>query len=661
MTVLFRSLVMRLMAFAVFAFASVMASATINPAFAQTTSLNFEEADIREVINLVSLRTGRSFVVDPRIAGRVTIIAPADSELTAQETWQMFLATLQVNGYAAIAIGDNEYKIIPVEFAARQSAKNTGQGSEIITRIVRLDYVDARSAQNTLQGIASVNAVISPVVESNSLIIVDTAANVSRILGIIDRIDRDNSVVRSIALQNAVAEDVANTLREVVGGGQGEGQRASPLMIVPVEASNSIILRGGKREVERLLPVIESLDQAGASPRDLSVIYLNHAEAEDIVPLLKDVITDGTSNDSTRRKPSIGFHEPTNALIINADPETQRIIQRVVTQLDIRQPQVLIEAIIVDMSETTARDLGLQYLMGGSGSGAVPFAGSSFDGTSPNIYSAAASAYLLGTGTPISDDIVANSISSLLQTRGGLFGIGGRDSQGNVYGAILNALQSDTDSNVLSTPSVVTLDNKPARLSKGQEIPVTVGEAVGDNLTNAFRTVERLEVGIILEVTPQINEGNAVLLEISGEISSISGALTGANGDFVTNKTTISTMTLAEDGEILVLGGLIDSDQQLNESKVPFLGDIPLAGGLFRSSSRSSRRSTLIIFIRPTIIRNADTARSVTARKYEYVRQRQQEFRLRDKPEIDAIINEYLGKEPEGVPSPVYQQPAQPQ
>ncbi len=649
--------------------------------FAQTGSSilnNYEGADIRDFIRTVSVLTNYNFVIDPRLAdNKVTIIAPPDAELSSVEIWELFLATMQVNDYAVLPITEGQYRIVPIDSSTRQPGVNAANaaGGEIVTRIVRLNLVDARTAATTLKGIVGERGVVAPVLESNSVIIVDTAANVSRLLGVIDRIDADTSVVRTIKLQNAVAAEVATVLRELGINGAGEGPRPGGTSIVAIEGRNTLIIRGNPSEVNKLLPVIADLDSIGAAQVDLAVIRLNHADAEEIAPLLTEMLDKSYGEEPGKRKPSIVFHAQTNALIVNADPDTQRIIASVIRQLDIRRSQVLIEAIVVNISDNVARDLGLQYVIAGEN---IPFTSQNFSNTQPNVLAglgaaffaderfgqqtttvAAADGTITTTSTdgnfiPGTEDLISAAVGSFLGLDGFAFGGGGKGADGTLFAAILTAIEADTDSNILSTPFTVTLDNEAARLQVGQEIPITTGEQVGADFSNTFRTVERQEVGVILEVTPQISEDNTIRLEITQEVSSINGALTSVNQDFATNKASVTTTAVADNGAILVLGGLIDDNRQLTERKVPFLGDIPIAGNLFKSSSRSTTKSTLMIFIKPTILRDKATAEAVTARKYDYARQQQLLKSKNERPSIDLLVEEYLGMDPDRLPSPNY-------
>ncbi len=673
------------------------------PAMAQGgggATLNYEGADLAAVTRDVSLRTGRIFVTDPRLSGRVNIVSPPDLSLSPDEVWQVFLATLQVNGFSAVPIGDREYKIVPSQQAIREGGNGQSRTlTSTVTRVMPMRFVTAASAASNLRGLVGETGLVTPIVESNAIIVVDTPSNVERIASLVKQIDVDDSIVRTLPLENASASELSNTLLEIIGAQPGDGRRPSQVSVVAVDASNSIIIRGPAAEVNRFTPIVRELDREGAGRVALDTIYLNHADAEEIVPILQELIETsfGGENGGTIGgiKPSIGLHKPTNALIINAPPEVQRVIRSIVARLDIRRPQVQIEAVVVEISNNTAKELGVQYISGGDN---IPVSAASFTGTSPNIVSAAGAAYFLGPGAEgstrtsflrdaqgdfVTDDndnpitvteevfdsndpsnaiagqLVEAAVSELLSFNGFLIGAANQNSNGDVFGVVLSAIQSDGQSNVLSVPSVTLLDNETAMLQVGQEIPIVTGQATGADFQNTFRTVERKDVGNILEVTPQINEGNTVQLKLRLEVSSI-GAFTSLTDDIITNKSTIETVALAEDGQTLVIGGLIDQDRRDTETKVPLVGDIPLLGNLFKGQTRSNEENTLMIFIRPTILRDGFAADQVTARKYDYVRQQQEEYRRGTSQALDDVMQNYLGPGNYVIPEALPTAPAAP-
>jgi len=626
-------------------------------------AINYEDADIRTLVDEIALRTGKKFVLDPRVQGRVTVKSGPNSQVCPDEAWELFQAALRVIGFTATPINGNSYKIVPVQEGSRAAGPvGSGAAGDIVTQIVRLNHIDAREAAANLSQIVNERGVVAPVRSGNAVIVVDTADNVERLRAVLAQIDRDTTVYRTIPLNHASAAEVARVVSGLAQEISDEGGQSASISVVPVEASNSVLIRAEPSMIGRLINVVGELDRVGQSQADLSVIKLNHADAEELTPLLREIAnassesggSEGAAASNSRQRATISFHAPTNSVIISGDANIQQRLRDVVNQLDVRLAQVLIEAIIVEVTDDTARELGIQYFLTGSqGNSSVPFSATNFASAQPNILAAAGAALLnsrdasrqSGTSTVVTnpsgqvvttttanqDDaltgiaggLAQTALNSLVGVNGFSFGGVGEFGDGNFFGGILTALKQDNETNVLSFPSVVTLDNQEASLSVGQEIPITTGEAVGDNFSNAFRTVSREEVGVILTVTPQINEGGTVLLEIEQEISSVSGQVISTSTDLITNKREISTTALVDDGDILVIGGLVEQSEELVEEKIPLLGDIPLAGNLFKTTARSKDRSNLMIFIRPTIIRDRKSAGEATKKKFDYIRARE--------------------------------------
>lgn len=644
-------------------------SAMMGVALAQENcgeALNLEDADIRSVVDEIALRTGKKFVLDPRVNGRVTVKSGPNGGLCADEAWELFQAALRVTGFTATPISANSYRIIPVQEGSR-AAGPVGEGAagDIETRIVRLSHVDAREAAANLSQIISERGVVAPVRSGNAVILVDSSDNMARLREVLAQLDRDTTVYRTITLENASAAEVARVVANMAQEISEEGATsASKISVVPVAASNSILIRAEPQILARLASVVAELDRIGRTQSDLSVIALNHADAEDIAKVLKEIangetqagVGDQAAAPAAASRASITFHKATNSVIISGDADIQQTLRKVVEQLDVRRAQVQIEAIIVEVSDTTAKALGVEYLVAPTDGKRVPFAATNFASTTPNIL-AAAGALLLdpsivkgqsnptsgGSTSTLSATLANTAISGLLSVNGFVGGAGGKIGDDAVFGAVLTALKKDTNSNVLSFPSVVTLDNQEARLSVGQEIPITTGEAVGQNLDNAFRTVSREQVGVILEVTPQINDGGTVTMKIRQEISSVAGQIISTSTDLITNKREIETTALIDDGDILVVGGLVAQDDQLVEDKVPLLGDIPVAGNLFRSRSNSRERRNLMVFLRPTIIRDRDSANATTRKKFDYIRAREALSSGRAQTELDRLIEQVTG------------------
>jgi general secretion pathway protein D len=346
--------------------------------------------------------------------------------------------------------------------------------------------------------------------------------------------------------------------------------------------------------------------------------------------------------------------EGANAIVIAASTDVQRMLGEVIRQLDVRREQVLVEAIIVEISETAARRLGVQLLLAGREGTNAPFAVTNYSNATPSIttIAAAIAAERLRNSngqSPVADSLQEAALTSVLGATGGLGGIA--FNAGNaIFGAILNAVRSDSDSNVLSTPSTMTVDNREARILVGQEIPITTGEALSPNFDNAFRTVQRQNVGVTLEVTPQINAGGAVRLDLRVEVSSIAGPVTNNSSELILNKRESVNTIVVDDGEIAAIGGLIEDNERRTVERVPILGDIPVIGNLFRSRSRSRGRTNLMIFIRPTILRSTADARAVAARRYQHIRAQQLLGNPEAEPTIDELLREYMDALPPGTP-----------
>ncbi|MEO1306016.1 MAG: type II secretion system secretin GspD, partial [Pseudomonadota bacterium] len=398
--------------------------------------------------------------------------------------------------------------------------------------------------------------------------------------------------------------------------------------------SNSVVFRGDDQKVERALRVARELDKSDPIRDSLRVIELKNSNAEDIVPILEQLAdtmaTQSAPADAAGAKATISFHQPTNSLVISASPETILAMERVVESLDKRRAQVLVEAIIVEMSDDTARELGVQFLLSGTGESSVPFLSTNFSRSAPNLLQlagAVADPSVFGGTNPFTEGAVESLLS--LDTA---LGVGGRDGD-TLFGAILTAIETDTESKVLSKPFNMTLDNGTSELLVGQQIPVTTGETLSSDNSNPFRTVTRQDVGIKLNVTPRISADDTIRLDIFQEVSSISTDLSSGTDDFVTNLRQITTSVLADDGEIIVIGGLIEQGDETIRAKVPVAGDLPVVGNLFKSEETKYDRTNLMVFIRPTIVRDREDARAVTSRNYRYIRA---EELLREKDE-DAI------------------------
>ncbi|MCP2679305.1 type II secretion system secretin GspD [Maricaulaceae bacterium NA33B04] len=605
--------------------ASLPAAGIAQQSGAQT--LNFRDTEIAAVIEDVSRLTGYTFIVDPEVRGRITITS--QSPLTPEEVFQVFLSTLRVNGYAAVRTAPGVFQIVPIAEGARAGAPVGGarDGDVFLTSVFRLTNTSARDAVRAIGPMISGNGAANAVEGGNLIVVVDFASNVQSIEEVLRAMDVDRSTVEMLVLENIPAEDMVSIVERLrTRTAQGEDDRAFAVTVAAVPASNALLMRGEPRAVGEMIALARRVDAVSASNQSFRVVYLDHAEGEQLLPILEQFAEALTPGEAGSGRPiSIAHHAPTNAIILNADPDLLRELEQVIGRLDIRRPQVQVEAIVVEISDQAARDLGVQFLLSGDGSNATPFGYTRYDSsTSPDLLVLAGA--LITDG--FSDDTTSSAgganlrelaLASLFGARGGSFGVGGEiGDTGALFGVVLNALEADTDSNVLSKPQVTVLDNEAASLIVGQQIPITTGESLGANNANPFRQIERQDVGVKLEVTPQINDGDTIRLNIVQEVSSVAGPVSANFQELITNTRQISTTVLADNGEIIVLGGLIETDEQVATDAVPGLSRLPVAGRLFQNQARSTTRRNLMVFLRPLIIRGPEDMRRVTRNAYDY-------------------------------------------
>ncbi|MEO1043975.1 MAG: type II secretion system secretin GspD [Pseudomonadota bacterium] len=651
------------------------------PASAQHV-LNVRDADVRAFIADAAEVTGRTFIVDARVAGTVSVVT--DRPLSRSEYFEIFLSTLRANGLVAVPTSGGAYRIQPAETAAAQPGRVGSQNAardQFVTEVFRLKAIDATSAVETLKPLVSREGSLTANLAANSLVVADFADNVRRIRELIARIDRDNASTQLISLENAGAREIALALQQLVPPRQNTAPAVS---VVPVDSSNSIAMRGDPTTLAKLVAIAKELDAKAANGSEIRVIWLDYADAETLVPVLERLVGQppsapiggegpapvaqvaGQAGDNRAitgtpgRGPSIITRYPgANAIIISAPVDVQRNLAELVRQLDIRQEQVLVEAIIVEVSENVAREIGVQFLVGGED---LPFLVTPFSNVSPNILDVAGG--LLAdeidqTTTVINGDTVTtttnsvagdilrgNAVNSILGARGGFSGFAADLGNDSILGVLINAVQEDTDSNILSTPHISLDNNVEGSVLFGQEIPISTGEALSNNFDNAFRTIQRQNVGIELIVTPQITAGNEVRLQIRQEVSSIAGPVSNDFQELIINKREISTTLTVGNREIVALGGLLDDNERRTIQRIPILSDIPLIGELFKSRARSRVKTNLLVFIRPTILRSSADARELAARRYGYVRDQQMRRNPEVEPSIDALVRDYIGATP---------------
>jgi general secretion pathway protein D len=611
--------------------------------------INLSDVDISDLIDDVAEITGYTFVVHPSVRGKVTV--SSQTPMTTREVFQVFLSTLRVHGFTAVPGANGVYKIVPEQAASAEAgmARSSVSGDQIETAVFHLDNIDTVEAAQMIKPVVNTQGQVTTSARSNAIIVVDYASNISRVREIIGRIDIDRSSVVTISLANSAAVDMAGTINELIANASRNFN--FDVRAVPVAVNNSVLLRGKAEDVERVAQIVERLDaDSRITNETLKVIPLKYAQATDLAPILQSVggrIAEAASPASGGvPAPTVVVHEPTNSLVINAEPQILRQFERVVGDLDVRRSQVLVEAIVVELSDTATRELGLQFVLGGSEGNNVPFAVTNFSGSTPNVLAIAGALVgnnTLNTGEAGSTALQDLAVNSLLGTNGGLFGFGGTTDSGGAFGAIVNAVDDDTNSSILSTPSILALDNETASFLSGQEIPITTGEVLGTSNTNPFRTVERQDVGVQLDVQPQIGDGDAIKLYIRQEVSSVFGPVTSATGDLITNKRELSTTILADDGDIIVLGGLIQEDESVSVSKLPFLGDIPLLGRAFSNERVSSTRTNLMVFLRPTVVRDNAGMRSATESKYNFMIDTQKSANPNNRSSLEDLVERLNG------------------
>jgi general secretion pathway protein D len=587
-----------------------------SPGQEQKWQVNFKDSDVQEVIKFVADVTGKTVVIDPRVKGRVKVISA--EPLTQQALYDLFLSVLEIQGFTAIEYGD-VVRIIPRK-DARTSA---GQVSNVprlsddayITEVIQLYNVSAAKVLPVLRPLAPQHAHLAAYDPSNAIIISDTVANIERLKDIISRIDRAGVADTDIVpLKYAQAESMVKMLQTLQKPDEKDAPENSKVVMVADARSNSILVTGDDVRRKGIKALIGRLDVPRQQSGNVRVIYLEYADAEQVAEVLSKVVSSisklepekgaagGASSTTVEADPN------TNSLLITADAATLETLLPVVDRLDIRRAQVLVEAIIVEVTGSLNKQLGVEWaaykenrILGGSFNSTGILAGALAGATPSSI-----SGILLGGGK----DNTANGKTS--------------------FAGIINALQNNSEANILSTPSILTTDNNTANISIGENRPFVTGSFSNDSgSSNPFQTVERRDVGIKLSVTPQISEGDTVVLEIDQEVSNVNDAPIGTAVDVVTRERKITTQVIAKDNEIIVLGGLTQDSVDQSNDKVPLLGDIPLLGSLFRYDKTSTSKTNLMVFLKASIVRDEESLRGATAEKYQSIRNEQLASRKR--------------------------------
>lgn len=639
--------------------AALLASTAPAPVLAQSQTLNVRDADIRVFIQDIARNTGQTFIIDPAVTGTVSVAS--QRPLNRTELFEVFLSTLRANGLVVARTASGAFRVSPAQTAAQGPATAGADG--FTTEVFQFRHIDAASAAETIRPLVGAGGQVLANPRGNTVVVADYADNLRRIRALIQRIDVDRAAFEVVSLRNSSAREIARVLNDLLaspGGGPGM------VTVVPVESSNTLILRGEPEAVARIRPLVADLDGRSAVSDNVRVIFLDHADAAQLAPVLQQIVGQSVAAPSTgagasasgageaAATPVAGASGPgmdrvhiarfpgANALVVNAPPEIQRMIADVVARLDTRRQQVLVEAIVVELSDDAVRALGVQLL--GAGRNGNPLAMANFTNmpSALPIAGAIAAEGELDEESSLLDQVRANAVNTLLGANGLLLGGAARGGDG-LFGAIVNAVRADGNSRLLSTPSLMTLDNESAVILVGQEVPVTTGEVLADNNSNPFRTTQRQDIGVRLEVRPRINAEGAITLTLRQEVSSINGLLTAGAGDLVLNKREIETTLIVDDGDIAVAGGLLDRTETVSVERVPGLGDIPGLGALFRSTRREGGQTNLMIFIRPTIVRSPQEAAALGAHRWDYMRARQQQADPNREPSLDELVRDYFG------------------
>ncbi|HVY22071.1 MAG TPA: type II secretion system secretin GspD [Steroidobacteraceae bacterium] len=598
-----------------------------HPGQRATITPNYKDADLEQITEAVSTITGKTFIIDPRVKAQVTMLS--STPMSPEAFYQAYLSILQVHGYIAVPTG-NIIKIIPEQNTRTSPSDDlpdhvSSTSDELVTQVISVHNVSAAQLVALLRPLTGQNGNLAAYAASNMLIITDHANNVNRLMRIIERIDRaSDDDVEVIQLQNATAAEIVKVINSLNAGTPVQPGEGQTLKIVADDRTNSILISGDKSARLRIKTLIAYLDTPLQSGGNTQVRYLHYADAEDLAKKLKEQIQgitqattatagpgggapaiSGTSSNSA----SIWADKGTNALIVSAPPKVMQQIMAIVDKLDIPRLQVHVEAIVAEVDITKTSELGVNWAIYGNGNTNVPAA----------VFS--------GGTTPITNLITGALSGTPNIPNGTTLGVGRLVDSGLSFAAILRALRSDGNANIVSTPSVVMLDNEEATINVSQEVPFLTGSYSGTSTTggasnsfvNPFQTVQRQDVGTKLKITPQINEGDSLILSIDQDASTLSQD-TGDAGSKIVNKREIKTKVMVEDGGIIVIGGLLEDNLNNGEDRVPVLGSIPIIGNLFRARHTEKRKNNLMVFIRPTILRNAEQSAIETNAKYNMIR-----------------------------------------
>lgn len=577
-------------------------------------TLNLKNADIREVVTQISAITGKSFIIDPRVKGNVTVVS--NTKMDRDTTYELFLSVLRVHGYAAVPSG-NVIRIVQ-QVLAKQSG-NPGDFSdntsseELVTQVISVRNTASAELVKILRPLIPQYGHIAGLTSPNALIISDHASNIARLAEIVNRIDvAESSTTEIVQLKEAWVEDMVALLEQLAPEQIGKGAKGpNKITLVASERTNSIVIKGDPGSISRVVALIKQLDIPANRAGTIQVVRLAHSDAAELAAILKELISQNGKGDKPGQDiaTSIQADEALNALVIKADPSTMAELKDIIAKLDVRRLQVLIEAVIVEVTTTFNRKLGTEFSVVDAGSN-VPLISTTNTNISNLVNSIATAAAGGATALPSLDSNVV--------------GAGRLSETGSNFALLISALATNNNVDLLSTPSITTMDNEEAKIFVGQNVPFRTGSTTtGSNgTTNPFTTIQRQEVGLTLDVTPHVHDGSLIRLEISQEVSEVvenQNIGSAGSADLITSTSTIDTTVLADNNEIIILGGLIRNNTTGTENKVPFLGDIPVLGRLFKSTSTGTEKKNLMIFLRPTVLNSVEKVKEVTARKYSGV------------------------------------------
>lgn len=603
---------------------------TVNSWAQQTWMINFKDSDIQELIKFVADVTGRTVVIDPRVKGRVKVIS--SKPLNEAELLQLFRTVLEMHDFSVVDV-EGVLRIIPLKDARSSPVPVVGSETAekgYLTQVIQLQNIAAAKILPSIRPLVPQHSHLSAYDPSNAIIITDSAENIARIRELIERLDKSATPITEIVeLKYANAADLVQVLQGLEKADPNNNNLPNnSLNLTSDKRNNAILITGEDLQRQRMKSLITRLDKPRAQTGNVRVVYLEYAEAKSVAETLTKVMANLSKLGPGGKQENVvaatvEADEDTNALLITASGDDLDSLLDVVARLDIRRAQVLVEAVIAEVGENARKNLGIEWLFLDTSKGVF---GSSVRGSS-RLGGVGEGALGL-EGSNNSAEAIGKLAGALVGDPGQLFGVVGQNND-NSFMALINALEDEGHSNILSTPSLLTMDNHEASFVVGQNIPILTGSSATTNgLSSPFQTIQRQDVGIKLTVTPQVNEGDTILLTVAQEVSNIDTSAPTEQG-FVTNQRKIETKVLASNGEIVVLGGLIQDELNNGEIRVPVLGRIPLLGRLFRSENKEKRRTNLMVFLKVSVIRDTEALAGATAEKYEYLRN--QQLKQRDK------------------------------